>query len=317
MSFFKRFVGFALCLTALLIVVSSCGVSKAKLEKAQQRINALKAKGVPDSGLSEAIVLLYDAREANNKEDWGRAGKSGKEMMKVIARAEDLYNQKIVSMKPEVDNMRQQVAAARKDFTNLQLKKLDSLAAKADSFYTINWMLQAYDHAQIAVDAISRLKFDEQRSNELKPRLPGTWICLNETKSKANKDINAVEKKIFTFNPDFSVKLIENKKGQSATFLKEDWEFQSYGKWDVTGDTICLFINRFVALKQDFTKGSVDSVIMARCAESGGAPEDCKYSKKDIHWKLEPGPRYDSTITDHSQDRYVTFADLQADFKKQ
>jgi hypothetical protein len=316
MSFFKRLCVLALCLTALLILVSGCGVSKAKLEKAQQRIDALKAKGVPDSGLSEAIVLLYDAREANNKEDWGRAGKSGKDMMKVIARAEDLYSVKINQLKPEVDNMRQQIAAARKDFTNLQLHKLDSLSAKVDSFYNINWMLQAYDHAQIAITAISRLKFDEQRAAELKPRLPGTWVCINETKSKANKDINATEKKEFIFNPDFSVKLIESKNGQSATFLKEDWEFQSYGKWDVTGDTICLFINRFVALKQDFIKGSVDSVLMAKCAESGGEPEDCKYSKKDIHWKTEAGPRYDSTIADHSQDRYVTFADLQQDFKK-
>jgi hypothetical protein len=40
-----------------------------------------------------------------------------------------------------------------------------------------------------------------------------------------------------------------------------------------------------------------------------------KIDGKEV-WKDEPGPTYDSAITDGSQDRYVTYDDLKMDFKK-
>lgn len=288
-----------LCLTALMVAIG-CGISPKKLDQAQQRINVLKSKGVPDSGLSEAIVLLYDAKDANQKEDWSRAGKSGKKAMVAIARAEAVYNEKIESLKPETDQLRLEITAASQQLSGLQKKKLDSLAAKIDSFAAMNWMLQAYDRSKTLVNALPRFKIDQDRATELKPRIPGTWTCVDETKSKADPDVNAKETKIFNFKNDGTVNFKHFKKGQSSPLLKEDWEFEQTGTWDVTGDTVELFIQRFNSKRQNFE----------RCHVS----EDLK--KKE--WKKEPpGPVYDSTITDHSQDLFVTFTDLEQDFKKQ
>jgi hypothetical protein len=37
---------------------------------------------------------------------------------------------------------------------------------------------------------------------------------------------------------------------------------------------------------------------------------------KKKEWRKEPKPTYDSTITDGSQDRFISFADLKEDFEQ-
>ena len=105
--------------------------------------------------------------------------------------------------------------------------------------------------------------------------------------------------KIFTFGRDNKVTLIEKKKGQSGPFLREDWEFRSWGTYDMFGDTIHLFINRFASVRQNFQRLYVEK-------------EGDKITKKT--WKNEPQETYDSLITDGSQDRYITYPDLKGDF---
>jgi hypothetical protein len=172
------------------------------------------------------------------------------------------------------------------------------LSAIVDSFSKIDWQLQANTKAQEIVAAIPQFNFDAERAKELKGRLPGEWTCVTKTKGDNNKDINAVEYKIFTLDKDGKAKFVERKSGQSGPYLKEDWEFVSNGTWDVNGDTLCLFINRFAAVRQMFEKLHL---------EDGG---------KKKYWKKEPQPTYDSTITDGSQDRYITFSDLKDDFEQ-
>jgi hypothetical protein len=70
---------------------------------------------------------------------------------------------------------------------------------------------------------------------------------------------------------------VESKEGQSGTYLKEDWEFQSSGTYDFKGDTIMLSITRFASVRQDFERIHM---------KDGNAV-----------WVKEPQPRYDSTIT--------------------
>jgi len=103
-----------------------------------------------------------------------------------------------------------------------------------------------------------------------------------------------MEKKVFIFNKDGSAKLVESKKGQSSQVLKEDYEFNSYGTYDLLGDTIMIFIKRFASVKQNF-ENQVD-----------------KNGKKV--WETQKQPTYDSTITDGSQDRWIPFTEMQADF---
>ncbi|MCU0609985.1 MAG: hypothetical protein MUF22_09495 [Chitinispirillaceae bacterium] len=290
----KLLVVFTLLISFFLI--AGCGPSDKVFADAEKRISALSTKGVPDHALSPAKVSLYQARESKKRGSAGEANKAVKQLKIELASAESLYRDKIITLKPGTDSLRSVLQNRRADYTGMQLAKLDSLIAVVDSFIKIDWMLQANTKAKELIDFLPSLTADSERSKELRQVIPGEWVCTNKTTSTENKAINAVEKKIFTFKKDGSAVLSESKKGQSGPYLKEDWDFLSTGTWDVNGDTICLFINRFAIKKQMFER---------------------LYIKGDEKtWKKEPQPTYDSAITDGSQNRYITFADLKIDFEQ-
>jgi hypothetical protein len=281
----------------LVIVIGSCSVSQKTLNDAQKRIDALKLKGVPDSSLSTAIVYLAQAKDANQRGNKGLAHLSADSMRILIAQAEGAYSDNLIKKKPEVDELVLQLTKAKSQLSGLQVKKLDSALKVIDSFNQKNWIYQVENNAKMAVnELLPVLKFNEDRARELRPRLPGDWVCINKTKSEEIKEVNAVEKKIFSYMSDGKCKLVETKNGQSGQALKEDWEFNSFGTWDILGDTIFMFINRFVSVRQNFTTMSM------------------KDGKKV--WTLKKEPTYDSAITDGSQDRWIPFTDLQRDFEK-
>ncbi len=280
---------------SVVIVIGACSVSQRTLDDAQKRIDALKQKGVPDSSLSTPIVYLAQAKDANQRGNKGLARLSADSMRILIALAEAAYTDNLAKKKPEIDGIISQLTSAKKEMSGMQVKKLDSAMKVIDSFLAINWIYQAEFNARLTVDSLLPvLKFNEARAQELRPRLPGQWVCTNITKNPEIKEINAVEKKIFTYTSDGKCKLVETKKGQTSQALKEDWEFHSSGTWDLLGDTIYMLVNHFSSVRQNFTKMSL------------------KNGKKV--WTLEKEPTYDSVITDGSQDRWIPFIDLQRDF---
>jgi hypothetical protein len=281
---------------SVILLLGSCGISQKSIDEAQGRINDLKAKGVPDSSLSDAVKYLYGAKYAKEKDDKTLARKSLDSARILIAQSEALYAENSVRLKPSTDSLIAIIVKAKSEFTGMQLKSLDSALAVINAFATKSWIYQVEDNCNKAIAMLPTLRFDEDRAKELKARLPGEWVCTNVTKSDADKTINAVEKKIFTFNKDGKVTLVETKKGQSAKNLKEDWEFQSFGTWDCLGDTIHIFVDRFACKKQNF-----ETLIE-------------KDNKKN--WEKKSEKTYDSLITDHSQDRWLPFSEMSEDFKQ-
>lgn len=282
-------------LTALLGIVS-CGVSEKTLTDAEKKLTDMKAMGVPDSTLSTVKVYLYQAKDAQSRGNTGIAKQAASNLKKELSAVETRYKEDINRLMPVIDSLRSVIKATRSGLSGLQLKNLDSMMVVVDSFTNMKWYLQAHTKAMEIGAAIPQFNKDEAVSKELRTAIPGEWVCTNFTKSKEVKGVNAVEKKIFTFMRDGKVALVENKKGQSGPFLKEDWEFRSWGNWDLHGDTIHLFIKRFASVRQNFSKIYVEN------------------GKKV--WKSEPQPTYDSTITDGSQDRYVVYQDLKDDFER-
>jgi hypothetical protein len=281
---------------SVIVLLGGCSVSQRKLDDAQRRINDLKAKGVPDSSLSDAVKYLYGATYAKEKDDRTVARKSIDSAQILIAQAEALYAENSVRLKPYTDSLIAVLSRAKGEFTGLQLKKVDSALAVIDLFSQKNWIYQIEDNCNKAIASLPTLRFNEARAKELKGRLPGEWVFTDIAKSDADKQINAMEKKSFSFFKDGKVKLVETKKGQSAKNLKEDWEFQSFGTWDCLGDTIMIFVDRFACVRQNFLTL---------------VEKDKKES-----WESKKEPTYDSLITDHSQDRWVTYSDLSLDFKQ-
>lgn len=285
-------------LTALIGIVS-CSVNQETFTDAAARMDKLKTSGVMDSTLSTAKVLLYQGQDALKRNNMDVAVKSAKKLKRELAEIEATFKDNSDRLMPVIDSLRSVIRATRSGLSGLQLKKLDSLMVPVDSFLEKKWILEAYSKAKEVGARIPEFNKDEARAKELREIIPGEWVCTNLTKNSEQKDINAVEKKIFTFNKDGKVLLDENKKGKSGPYLKEDWAFKSWGTWDLHGDTVHLFINRFASLRQNFERMYIEP--------------DGKGGKKKI-WKSEPQATYDSTITDGSQDRYIAFEDLKGDF---
>ncbi len=288
-----------LCFISLIAIIAltGCGgVSQKTLDQAQKRIDNLKAQGIPDSLLSMAKVYLAQAVISKDKGKTPDAQKAAVELEKQLTEVENYYKNNVSNLLPSIESLKSQIKSARDDFSALQAKKIDSMTNVVDSFVGIKWYLQAHTTAQEIVNRIPQFREDQKKANEIIRKIPGEWVCTNHIKGTENKEINAIEKKIFSFDKKGTVKLVENKKGRSGPFLKEDYEYRSVGTWDVLGDTIYLFVNRFTAVRQNFE----------RMHKEG----------KKLIWKKETHAPYDSAITDGSQDRNIIYADLLSDFEQ-
>ncbi len=289
----KRSIVVFLSLTAIVTMIG-CGVSDSKLADAEKRIETLLEKGVPDSLLSPAKVFVYQARDAKKRGNGALARASADSMETLISQAEQNYTQDLERLRPYIDSLKGVFSDKRKELSGLQEKRLDSLVAVVDSFAQMNWLLQAEAKAKELVEYLPQLEKFEKIASEYRPKVYGRWVFKDKITKESDPTVNAVQYKIFTFNRDGSASFIEKKKGKSGQFLKEDWEFRSYGKFDLFADTVHLIADRFAAVKQDFT--------------------ELKKVDDKPKWVKTSHPTYDSTITDGSQNRYIHYKDLNEDF---
>lgn len=290
-----------------LTVVSACavtfmagcgGVKEADVQALEARLEVLRTKGLPDDSTSLAKVHIYQAKEHLGKGNKAPAKVSYDSAVVNLERAEKFYNEQVATLGPTIDAAKAKAMETKAELTGYQARKVDSVMNVVDSLRKLDWLLKSNNVAQEFIAHLPVLKEDEAKAARLRRLVPGEWVTENRTKSVEHKEVNALERKVFTFYRDGKVYLVESKKGQSGPFFKEDWEFRSWGTYDYKGDTIMLSINRFAAVRQNFTKGILNQETMK------------------ITWKDEPAPTYDSTITDGSQDRFVTYDDLKEDFSQ-
>jgi len=282
----------------MVFALAGCGggVDDKVLDDAQKRIDQLKAKGVPVENMSEARVFLDEAKRALEKNNKQPAKKAADSLKVYLAKAEAFYQEKVANLGPQIEAAKGTALKAKSELTSFQARKIDSLVSVIDSFKKIDWLLQANTEGEKLVKLLPSLKEDEAAAAKLKKTIPGDWTFTEKDQSVEDPKVNAVTTKTFQFGNDGKVHLIEKKSGQSSPTFKEDWLFESWGTYGYKGDTIVLLVNRFAAKKQMFT----------RLHMIDGKPV----------WKDEPGPTYDSAITDGSQDRTITYKDLKEDFKK-
>jgi len=280
-------------LTALLI--AGCGVSEKAIQDGQAKIDALKEKGVPDSLLSQSKLYLRMASDGILHKNSSESSKGMSEFKKEISNIEKSAPSIISQLDSEINSVRSQAESIKARLTGHQVFKLDSAMSIVDSLLGLNNKAEAVAKIRNIQKMLPVLIEDEKKANEIKDKVYGTWTCTNVTKHSEDRTVNAVEKKIFILKRDGTAKFIEKKSGKSGLYLKEDYEYDSYGTFGFRGDTIYLSINRFVAVKQNFTR--MTDV------------------KKKI-WTPDNHPPYDTTITDKSQDRFIAYQDLISDFKR-
>jgi hypothetical protein len=283
----------ACCVVASMI--AGCGVSSKKLDAAEQRIAALQQNGVPDSLLTEARVLLVQARTAKQLGNGIGAKSQYDSLEKLLLTAGTAHGITTEQLKPGVESMRKSIADRKLTLTGAHLREADSLLAVLDACIAKKDWPQAKELAGMIDIAIISLHKNEATAKDVKPKIIGAWSSTEIIKNKEDKS-NAVEKKSFTFGADGKIDLIEERTGQTNEAVKEDWKFESWGTFSLKGDTILMNITREKCMKQ----------IFQNLKEKAGKKEWVKYV----------GPTYDSTITNGKKDRYMAFDYLKQNFKK-
>ena len=274
-------------IAAFCVGMAGCG-GGGDLDAAEQRIKALEAQGAPDSVLSKPKVFLYNARTAKSMGNSGQLRRNGDSLMIFLEKAEDQMAGSVEMLKPVVDSLRQAIGERMRKLTGIHKGVADELVTVVDSFIEKGWVLQAREKARELDGALVQLLADEEHAQKIRPRIPGYWTGSQVWKSGP---INAVRQTSYQFKRDGTVRVVDVKKGRSEEYLKEDWKFVSWGKWDLRGDTAFLSIEREKCEKQDF------------------------WHLRDGKWVKESSPTYDTTITDGSKDMFVTYAHLKANFQ--
>ena len=295
----KRFLTVSLVATAALITIG-CGANQKKIDDAELRIKTLAEKGAPDSITSRAKVFLYQAQDAKKRGQGALAKSSAESLFVLVDKAEQVYGEAVKRLTPSVTSRRKKLDEQTAGLTGMHATCRDSLVAIVDSLIKLNNIMQA-DAKLIEVEKyMPDLLKEQELSKKIRKKVIGTWKFTDITTHSQDKTVHAVEDKIFSFPKNGKGHFIEKKKGKSSPFLKEDWRFDSWGKWDVKGDTIHLLVNRFKVAKYDIFDYKLQADGKTR-----------KWVKN-----MDAGGTYDSTITDGSQNRFIVYKDLLVDFKK-
>ncbi len=270
------------CGLCLGLILAGCGgVSQEKLDVAKAQIAELESKGVPDSLLSKPKVFLYQTTTALKTSNSGLARRGYDSLTITLDYAQSWYEATMKQLKPRVASLRAKIEEGTEGLTGLQRAFADSMIGLVDSFTAKNWMLQAEQKASALEQTLPLLQEDEKKAQRIRKRLPGRWRGRRVIKEPGK---NAVEKRELVFKTDGSIQVTEEMRGQTSEYLKEDWKFISWGTYDIKGDTIKLFIEREKCPRQTF------------------------WNYRDGKgWVKEDQPTYDSTITNGSKDRFMTY----------
>jgi hypothetical protein len=292
----RYFLVYGLVCSLIAVAVTSCG-KKGSSASAEDRIKTLEAKGVPDSVVSNVKLYLY------NITSLGKIGQSGqvhlyKDSLKNgLAAAEAWYEKTMQENKVYIESVKKSIADRKSGLTGLPLKDCDSLLKVADSFVAINWLMQARSNFEHIDAVMPTLLENRKKAAEIRPKLFGTWKDVHIVRPPEDEEgahYKAVETSIYSFAKDGAFSGMEEKHGQSTHYLKEDWKFLSWGTYDLMGDSIYLLITREKCVQQIYTRLHL----------------------KTNKWNREVQPTYDSTITNHKRDKFITFDDLKLAFKK-
>jgi hypothetical protein len=290
----KVFQNFFACGFALALIAGFTMNCEKKGPPDEQRIKALEDKGVPDSILSNVKVYLSNVQSLNK---FGQTGNYKDSLKTSLAAAEAWFEKTMTESKAYIESARQTIIGKKAQLSGLPLKDCDNLLQVADSLVKINWLIAAKAQFEKIEAVMPFLIENQKKAGELRPKIIGAWKSvqvIRPTEDDAGANYKALETRIYTFGKDGSFSGSEEKHGQSTHYMKEDWKFLSWGKYDLAGDSIYLFITREKCAQQMYTQLNV----------------------KTNKWEKKVEPLYDSTVTNNKKDKFITYSDLKNEFKK-
>jgi hypothetical protein len=284
----------AVSLSALLALNLQCGgMNKKKLTEVENRIKALTARGVPDSIIVDTKLYIANYNTAKKLYKSNDAAKYADSIVIGIEKAEKWYTDFIAANKANVLNSVTAFNAEKTKLSGMQLKAADSMGAIIDSLIKGELIVDAQLKVKDALAKLPAIMKDQQNASKIKPLIIGSWKDIHKVVDQENSQ-NFTETTVYTFKSDGAFEGSEARKGQSTPFMKEDWEFLSWGTFDLKGDTISLFVTREKCNRQVYSH----------------------LDQKTNKWIEKPNSPYDSTITNHGKDKYIPYEYFKENFKK-
>jgi hypothetical protein len=290
MKMVRHFFVYCFALTLVAGFAVNCGKPGPSFE---QRIKALGDKGTPDSLLSNAKIYLSYVQNVNRTVENGKYKDS---LKTTLAATEAWFEKAMTESKAYIESTRKAINEKKAQLSGIPLKDCDKLLLTADSLVKINWLIAARAEFEKINALMPNLLENQKKADEVKPKIIGTWkgvTVVHPTDDEGAK-YKALETRIYTFSKDGSFSGSEEKHGQSYKYMKEDWKFLSWGKYDLTGDSIYLNITREKCAQQVYVNFNLKTKI----------------------WEKKVEPNYDSTVTNNKKDKFITYNDLIGEFKK-
>jgi hypothetical protein len=245
-----------ICISSLspLLFLTACQSFEQKVSDVRNRLTVLETKGLPDSVVSPARLALVSAQDNNARNRGGEANKALNKALAAVKHAEEFLENTMTTKKPEVVAMYNAlVTKVENDLRGLHKKDADSALHQIDSLLKIDFVFKAERFINHFEKDYPKMSKAQATADSLRPKINGsTWVFTETTKNTEDKNVNAVEKKTFKFNRDGTSYFVEEKKGQSSPNLKEEWKFETWGKWDIKGDTVWVIATKFTQHKQTF-----------------------------------------------------------------
>ncbi len=291
----KRILLPAIALTAFLVGCS--GVKQDQINEVAGRLDELTKTGLPDSVLIEARDAVFKINAAKSDGD-NEAVKTNYELaLAELAKADSILAQSIQDRKPVIaERLSNLETSSDEQLKGLHRLAIDSLLTEASDLLEKNWVIDAEALVNEGDSLFESLKEQQVEAEKLRPRLVGTWKFRNVLSNSMDPEVNAVAEKTFVLRRNGTASFINTKKGKSGPKLKEDWKFESYGTWEMKGDTIHILTDRFVCPRQNLW--------------------ELKVVDEKEQWVLNEQPTFDDSVTDGSQDRHISYSNLIEDFRK-
>jgi hypothetical protein len=303
----------SICFLSVVFLFTGCKSYDQKVEAVQSRLKVLEDKGLPDSVITPVRISIVASQGEKKRNRGGEANKKLNEATLAVKKAEDFFENSLSVKKPEITAKFNSV----KEKVNKELKGLhkydaDSLLGEVDSFLKKDFVFKAERALDKFEKDYPKMARAQVVADSLRPKVRGRWIFSETTKNLEDKNVNAVEKKVFTFEGNGKSMFIEEKHGQSAPNLKEDWKFETWGNWDMKGDTVWVIATKFTQNKQTFWQYNENTKKWGHMNNENKFVEN---KPNEIAAETLTLDKNKDAIV--KQNRYILYQDLLDEYKKQ
>lgn len=266
--------------------------NKVSIEQGQAKIRELSDRGVPERQLSTLKMYLTQmetAKKIGNSQQFSLYQDS---LTTALIEFENSISGLLESAGPFMDSVMRSADAKIAELKGLHLEEAQKARKPVDSIKQIeSQKLDARSRVETFGLLVDTLVMQQKVADSLRSQFVGIWIMEQEP---ADSRFKMIERTEIHMRPDGSLFIMEAKRGQVSEDAKEDWMFETRGKWDLMGDVAYHYIEREKRVRQIF---------------EGIDPQTGK-------WRKQTQPSYDSAVTKGTKDRYVAWDALNKDYKR-